>query len=87
MICKHCNFEHKLNVVVDRRTKRKALRTGCCDIFIRWCPAPEDLLRLPNLTPDERDFLNSVANLDWFTSRVATNLIEIEEKGKKGVTA
>jgi hypothetical protein len=86
MICRHCHSEYKLNVVAQRKSKIKALRTGCCDVFVRWCPIPEELLKIPHLTQDERDYLHRVASLDWFTSQVATILIQIEVKNKE-VTA
>lgn len=87
MKCPHCYAEQSLTVSVDRGTRRKALRASCCDAFVRWCPDPKNLLKLPNLTPDEREFLHRVANLNWFTSRIAANLIQIEEKAKKEVVA
>jgi hypothetical protein len=78
--CQHCGFEFRLNVVSDRRTKTKYLRAGCCDAPLRPCPDPAELLRSPNLTQDEREYLQRLANLDWFSGQVASVLLQIEAK-------
>lgn len=80
--CQHCRFEFRLNVVACRRTKAKYLRTGCCDAALRPCPDPAELLRSVNLTQDERDCLQRLANLDWFSGQVAAVLLQIEAKSK-----
>lgn len=78
--CQHCGFEFRVNVVTCRPTRTKYLRTGCCDIALRPCPDPVELLRSPNLSTEERQYLQKVAALDWFGGQVATLLIEIEAK-------
>jgi hypothetical protein len=78
--CQHCGFEFRLNVVSDRRTGRKYLRAGCCDAPLRPCPNVEELLRSANLTQDEREYLQRLVNLDWFSGQVATVLLQIEAK-------
>ena len=80
--CQFCGGEFRLNVVVCRRTKTKYLRTGCCDGALRPCPEPAELLREANLTPSERDYLQRLANLDWFSGKVAAVLLQIEAKVK-----
>ena len=80
--CQHCGFEFRLNVVRDRRTGTKYLRAGCCDAPLRPCPDPSELLRSANLTQDEREYLQRIANLDWFSGQVATVLLQIEAKVK-----
>ena len=80
--CQHCGFEFRLNVVSDRRTRTKYLKAGCCNAALRPCPDPNELLRSPNLTPSEREYLQRVANLDWFGGQVATVLLQLETKVK-----
>ncbi|MCC5611065.1 hypothetical protein LC612_31020 [Nostoc sp. CHAB 5834] len=80
--CQFCNGEFRLNVVACRRTKTKYLRTGCCDGALRPCPEPAELLRSANLTQDEREYLQRITNLDWFSGQVATVLLQIEAKTK-----
>ncbi|MCC5605144.1 hypothetical protein [Nostoc favosum] len=64
--CQFCGGEFRLKVVSDRQTKTKYLRAGCCDSPLRPCPNVDELLRSANLTQDERDYLQRIANLDWF---------------------
>ncbi|BBD65927.1 hypothetical protein NIES4072_03940 [Nostoc commune NIES-4072] len=80
--CQFCNGEFRLNVVACRRTRTKYLRAGCCDGALRPCPEPAELLRSAKLTQDERDYLQRIAKLDWFSGRVATVLLRIEAKVK-----
>ena len=80
--CQFCGGEFRLNVVACRRTKSKYLRAGCCDGALRSCPEPAELLRSANLTQDERDYLQRIANLDWFSGKVASVLLQIETKVK-----
>jgi hypothetical protein len=79
-LCPDCGFEFHLNVVSDRRTGKKYLRAGCYDVPLRPCPNPAELLRSPNLTQDEREYLKRVVNLDWFSGQMATVLLQIEAK-------
>lgn len=85
--CQHCGFEFRLNVVSDRRTGTKYLRAGCCDAPLRPCPDPVELMRSPNLSLEERQYLQRLARLDWFSSQAAALLLQIEAKLKasKGV--
>jgi len=85
MQCPHCGFKFRLNVISDRCTKTRYLRSGCCDSPLRPCPSPIELLRCPNLTSDERDYLQRVASLEWFGGAVASVLLQLEEKA--GVAA
>jgi len=80
--CQHCSGDFRLKVVSDRRTRTKYLRAGCCDAPLRPCPEPSELLRSANLTQSERDYLERIANLDWFSGKVAAVLLQIEAKGK-----
>lgn len=80
--CQHCGFEFRLNVVSDRRTGAKYLRAGCCDAPLRPCPDPDELLRSAHLSQNERDYLQRIANLDWFSGQVAAILLQIEAKVK-----
>lgn len=80
--CQHCGFEFRLNVVSDRLTKTKYLRAGCCDAPLRPCPEPVELMRSPNLSLEERQYLQRVAGLDWFSGQVAAVLLQIEAKVK-----
>ncbi|MHC5779894.1 hypothetical protein, partial [Nostoc sp.] len=64
------------------RTGTKYLRAGCCDAPLRPCPDPAELLRSANLTPSERDYLQRIANLDWFGCKVASVLLQVEAKVK-----
>ena len=80
--CQHCGFEFRLNVVSDRRTGTKYLRAGCCNAPLRPCPDPYELLRSAHLSQDERDYLQRIANLDWFSGQVAALLLQIEAKVK-----
>lgn len=86
-LCPHCGFEFSLNVVTERRSGTKYLRAGCCDAPLRECPDPERLLRSPNLTPDEREYLQQVSKLDWFSGQVASVLLGIEAKASGEVAA
>lgn len=81
-ICPHCQGEFRLNVTVDRHTGVKYLRAGCCDSPLRKCPNPDELLRSPNITPSEREYLQRVLNLDWFGGAIASVLLQIEAKTK-----
>jgi hypothetical protein len=83
--CEYCGGEFRLNVVSDRRTKTKYLRAGCCDTPLRPCPDPAELLRSANLTQDERDYLQRLVKLDWFSGQVATVLLQIEAKASAEV--
>ncbi|MBD2527455.1 hypothetical protein [Nostoc sp. FACHB-133] len=80
--CQRCGFEFRLNVVSDRRTGTKYLRAGCCDTPLRPCPDPDELMRSAHLSQDERDYLQRIANLDWFSGQVAALLLQIEAKVK-----
>lgn len=80
--CQFCGGEFRLNVTCDRQTKAKYLRAGCCDGALRPCPEPAELLREASLTPSERDYLQRIANLDWFSGKVASVLLQIEAKVK-----
>lgn len=80
--CQHCGFDFRLNVVSDRRIGTKYLRAGCCDAPLRPCPDPAELLRSPNLTPSEREYLQRLVKFDWFSGQVATVLLQIEAKTK-----
>lgn len=80
--CQFCGGEFRLNVTCDRRTKTRYLRAGCCDGALRPCPNPNELLRSANLTPSERDYLQRIAKLDWFSGQVAAVLLQIEAKAK-----
>ncbi|MBD2341984.1 hypothetical protein H6G64_34195 [Calothrix sp. FACHB-156] len=82
MKCQHCGFEFRLNVKSDRWTKSKYLRAECCDSPLRPCPDPDKLLRSPNLTPEERQYLAQVAALDWFSAQVAAVLLQMEAKAQ-----
>ncbi|BAY96016.1 MULTISPECIES: hypothetical protein [unclassified Tolypothrix] len=44
-VCPHCQGEFRLNFTVERRTKSKYLRAGCCNAPLREYPSPERLLR------------------------------------------
>lgn len=83
--CQHCGFKFRLNVISDRWTKRKYLRAGCCNAPLGECPNPERLLRSPNLTAEEKEYLERVSSLDWFGGQVAALLLQIEAKA--GVAA
>lgn len=85
MKCQYCGFEFRLNVISDRRTKSKYLRSGCCDAPLRECPNPERLLNSPNLTSEEKEYLRRVSSLDWFGGQVAALLLQLEAKA--GVAA
>ena len=78
--CPHCGSEFRYNVVACRHTKFKYLRSGCCDLALRQCPDPEVLMRSPNLSNEQRDYLQRVAALDWFSGSVAVVLLQIETK-------
>jgi|GEM_PF-3279184 len=80
--CQFCGGEFRLTVTCDRQTKSRYLRAGCCDSPLRPCPEPAELLREANLTPSERDYLQRIANLDWFSGKVASVLLQIEAKVK-----
>lgn len=78
--CQHCGFEFRLNVVSDRRSKTKYLRSGCCDAPLRPCPDPVELLRCSSLSQHERDYLQRVSSQDWFSGQIASVLLQIEGK-------
>lgn len=78
--CPHCGGKFNLNVVSCRPSKTKYLRTGCCDVALRKCPDPGELLRSPNLNLEERFYLQRLVKLDWFSSQVAAVLLQIEAK-------
>ena len=80
--CQFCGGEFRLNVTCDRQTKSKYLKAGCCNSPLRPCPEPAELLRSASLTPSERDYLQRLANLDWFSGKVAAVLLQIEAKVK-----
>jgi hypothetical protein len=80
--CQFCGGEFRLNVTCDRRTGTKYLRAACCNAPLRPCPEPAELLRSAKLTPSERDYLQRIANLDWFSGKVASVLLQIEAKVK-----
>lgn len=71
-------------MVADKRSKQKYLRAGCCDSYLRLCPDADELLRSPILTSDERDYLQRVATLPWFSGQVAAVLIQLEAKAQGG---
>lgn len=81
-ICPHCQGEFRLNVTSDRHTGIKFLKAGCCDSPLRRCPSPDELLRSPVLTLEERYYLQRLQNLDWFSGQVAAVLLQIEAKVK-----
>jgi hypothetical protein len=85
--CQECGGEFRLNVTFDRQTKSRYLRAGCCDSPLRPCPNPSDLLRSANLTQNERDYLQRIAELRWFSGQVASVLLQIEAKINGGVGA
>lgn len=80
--CPHCGFEFRLNVVTERQTSTKYLRAGCCDAPLRECPNPDKLLRSPNLTAEERQYLARVDKLGWFSCQAAAVLLQIEAKAQ-----
>ena len=80
--CQFCGGEFRLNVTCDRQTKTKYLRTGCCDSPLRPCPEPADLLQSASLTSSERDYLQRLVELHWFSGKVASVLLQIEAKIK-----
>lgn len=80
--CLACGFKFRLKVISDRRTRTKYLRADCCDAPLRPCPEPSELLRSANLSSEERNYLQRIANLDWFTGKVASVLLQIEAKVK-----
>ncbi|WP_375449053.1 hypothetical protein [uncultured Nostoc sp.] len=86
--CEYCGGEFRLKVTCDRRTKSRYLRAGCCDSPLRPCPDPVELMRSPNITTNERDYLQRLVDLDWFSGQVASVLLQIELKIKAagGVT-
>jgi hypothetical protein len=80
--CQVCGDEFRLNVVSDRHTGIKYLRAGCCDYPLRPAPKINELLRSPNLSNDDRSYLQRVSQLDWFGAQVASVLLQIEAKVK-----
>ncbi|MGI2908602.1 hypothetical protein [Tolypothrix sp. VBCCA 56010] len=82
-ICKECGEEFRYNVVRDRRTGSKYLRTGCCDLAIRPCPDPEALAKSPHLSQDEQDYLNGLIPLPWFNAKAVAMLLQMEAKVKQ----
>jgi hypothetical protein len=82
--CNECGAEFRYNLVCDRRTDFKYLRSGCCDLALRKCPDPEILMRSPNLSSEERDYLRRVACLSWFSGQVAAVLLQLEAKTQAG---
>ena len=85
--CPHCAGEFRFNVVGDRRTKFKYLRSGCCDLALRKCPDPEMLMRSPHVTDEQRNYLQRIALLDWFSGSVTAVLLEIEATVQQGDAA
>ncbi|MBD2608400.1 hypothetical protein H6G81_28750 [Scytonema hofmannii FACHB-248] len=79
-ICKECGGNFRYNVVSDRRSGSKYLRSGCCDLAIRPCPNPEVLMRSPHISQHERDYLNGLIPLPWFSGKAVAMLLEIEGK-------
>lgn len=79
-ICQQCGQQFRYNVVSDRRSGSKYLRTGCCDLAIRPCPDPEVLMRSAHLSEDERDWLNRIIPLPWFGAQVVAVLLQLESK-------
>ena len=80
--CQFCGGEFRLNVVACRQTKSKYLKAGCCNYPLSPCPEPAELLRSASLTSSERDYLQRLENLDWFSGKVAAVLLQIEAKVK-----
>jgi hypothetical protein len=78
MNCPHCDIKFNLFCSTDRRTKVKSLFRGCCGTYSQPCPEPSRLLRSPNLTADERDFLARSQNLDWYSNQQVAVLLQIE---------
>jgi hypothetical protein len=68
------------NHISDRRTSTKYLKAGCCDVALRPCPDPDELLRSPNLNLEESFYLQRLVKLGWFSGQVATVLLQIEAK-------
>ena len=79
-ICKECGQEFRYNVISDRRSGSKYLRSGCCDIALRQCPDPEVLMRSPHLSEDERDYLKRLIPLPWFGGQIVAVLLQLEAK-------
>lgn len=85
-LCQHCGFEFRLSIV-SNRTGIKYLRTRCCDAFLRRCPEPSELLQSDNLTPSERDYLQRLVRIGWFSGKDATVLLQLEVKINGEVSA
>lgn len=79
-LCQQCGQEFRYNLVSDRRSGSKYLRSGCCDLALRKCPDPEALMRSPHLSEDERDWLNRIIPLPWFGGQVVAVLLQLESK-------
>jgi len=84
--CQHCGFEFRLNIISDRCSGAKYLRSGWCDAPLRECPDPDKLLQSPCLSQQEQDYLKKLVDLPWFSGQIAAILLQIESKAL-GVTA
>ncbi|MBC6432337.1 hypothetical protein FM036_16845 [Nostoc sp. HG1] len=62
------------------QTSTKYLKAGCCDVALRPCPDPDELLRSPSLNLEESFYLQRLVKLDWFSGQVAAVLLQIEAK-------
>lgn len=82
-LCEQCGQQFRYNLVSDRRTNFKYLRSGCCDVALRQCPDPEVLMRSPHLSEDERDYLTRLIPVRWFGGQIAAVLLQIEAKVKQ----
>ena len=68
------------NHISDRRTSTKYLKAGCCDVALRPCPDPDELLRSPNLNLEESFYLQRLVKQGMFSGQVAAVLLQIEAK-------
>ena len=84
-ICPHCGGDFRYNLVVERKSKTKYLRAGCCDSPLRECPDLNKLLRSPALTAEEKNYLQRISKLDWFSGQIVGVLLEIEAKTQASV--
>jgi len=56
------------------------LRSGCCDVALRKCPNPSELLRCSHLSLEERDYVKRLVELPWFSGQIVGVLLQIETK-------